>query len=81
MYENRFPVYVTEGVLLSKLFSKCGILVTGQLNYCQNPNIGFNASRNCAYSLVPEFDSLGLIFELLSPDVAHFLSVIIVNIT
>jgi hypothetical protein len=42
------------------------------MNYFQSPNIGINASRNCANSLVGEIEFLGLLFELLPPDVAQF---------
>lgn len=41
------------------------------MNYFQNPNIGINAS-NSANSPVREIEFLGLLFELLPPDVAQF---------
>jgi len=56
-----------------KSFSKCENIVQGQMNYFQNPNIGTNVSRNCAKILVREIEFLGLLFELLPPDIARCL--------
>ena len=51
-------MYITEDVLLLKLFSRCENIVQEQMNYFQSPNIGINASRNCANSLVGEIEFL-----------------------